>query len=199
LGQESLFFVDFSRVVHIELNAQHHFFRLAALTRNSDSTLQLLGISPRLRRRLGASRLIDLFDSSVGRDSISSMRSLDSDDSPHFGCTSYVLHNSALIFLRGNVTGANLTAIGFRECLDQTARKRSCVLDMRHVVALDTSALADLYAACVSAAEGGGNVLACGAGRRIRQAMKVSGLDWPLKHIEDTDLMSWIIEESACV
>ncbi len=194
---DSLLFIDFSAVDHVDLAAHHHFFRLAALAGSPGRDVQLLGVSPDLQRRLGASRLIDLFDSSVAGDSISSLRDLNSADESGFGCSSYVLESSAIIFLSGKVTGASLNGIGFQECLLQNTRQRTCVLDMRRVDAVDTSGLAELYAACAAAAEEGGAVLVSGAGELTRQAMRICGLDWPVEFIDDLEMLSWIVGEAS--
>lgn len=182
--------IDFSRVRRIEMAGHQALFTLSELQRRSGN-IQLLGMTPRLQRQLAACRVIDI----LGRSQGSTLSNLDAGISAGPGqlsCRSYVSDDSALIFLGGSVDDDALRGIAFDECLRHTARDRTCIIDLRNVSLLESSAIATFEP--FIGKPGKGRVLFSGASDNVRQMFKVAELDAAGCFINDRQLIELISE-----
>jgi exopolysaccharide biosynthesis WecB/TagA/CpsF family protein len=182
--------IDFSRVRRIEMAGHQALFTLSELQRRSGNIL-MLGMTPRLERQLAACRVIDI----LGRSQGSTLSNLDAGISAGAGqlsCRSYVSDDSALIFLGGTVDDDALRGIAFGECLSHTARDRTCIIDLRNVSLLESSAIATFEPFLDGNREG--RVLFSGASDNVRQMFRVAELNAPASFISDKQLIGKISE-----
>jgi ABC-type transporter Mla MlaB component len=199
ITSNSLRLLDFSKSRHIMLDAHHHFLQLTELVSDPGKNLKLIGIGKRLKRCLRASRVMDLLDPSCQSGSLSTLASASIDLPELFSCASYVSDKGSLIFMEGVVNSSNLRSVGFGECLQQTARDRTCVLDLRQVIAIESSGIAELYANIESDPHLRANILLAGASYQTRQMFRLADLAWPDNFLSDNDLMDWLAGEPEYV
>ena len=191
--------LDFSNVRHIEIAGQQEFFALARLLRSPGRHVSILGMSKALQRRLAAGRVMDILGENLQGNTLSALTSAPATgegEAP--GCRSYVMGNTALILLSGVVDGEGLASLGFVECLQHTARDRVCILDFRNVSLLESSAIAELHPLIAAQqASPEGQILVSGAVANVRQMFRMSGLDQPIRFIDDRLLLETIAAEGA--
>jgi len=196
-GDTALRILDFSKVRHIEIAGQQEFFALARLLRNPDRHISILGMSRALQRRLAAGRVMDILGENLQGNALSALAGGSAiADGQAPGCRSFVMGNTALILLSGVVDGEGLASMGFVECLKHTARDRVCILDFRNVSLLESSAIAELHPLIAAQqASPEGQILVSGAVANVRQMFRMSGLDQPVRFIDDHLLLEAIVAE----
>jgi len=184
--------LDFSLVKNIQFSGQQEFFRLARLLQDPQNDISMLGMSKGLKRQLAACRILDVLGEGVDGDTLSTLSfSPQRAQSQETGCKSYVMSQTTLIFLSGRVSGDSLAQLGFVECLAHATRNRTCILDMRNVTLLESTAIAELHPLLSSQHElRGGAILVSGAGANVRQMFHMTGLDETVLFIDDTLLAS---------
>jgi len=185
--------LDFSAVRRIRLEAQQEFFALADLV--SANQVQLLGMTPRVRRQLKAARLIDLVDGSA-QGALAKLTLKESTDRA-FQCRSYSLGASTLVMLSGRVNREKLAEIGFVECLLHSVRDRRSILDFRSVSLLESSGIAELMPLLTQHLEGRAEVLISGAGHNTQQMLRMADVDLKARIISDEALLHHITEEPS--
>ncbi|MFT5709735.1 MAG: N-acetylglucosaminyldiphosphoundecaprenol N-acetyl-beta-D-mannosaminyltransferase [Halioglobus sp.] len=189
--------LDFSSVKHIEIAGHQEFFRLAQLLADPQNDISVLGVPKAVKRLLGACRIMDVVGENHSGNTLSTLSY-----SPHdkhaqeTGCKSYVMSNTALMFLSGTVNGEGLAGIGFVECLLHTARDRTCIIDLRNVTLLESTAIAELEPLIVShQTTGDGAILVSGADANARQMFRMTGLSESVIFIDDATLLASIAAE----
>ncbi|NCF17544.1 MAG: WecB/TagA/CpsF family glycosyltransferase [Haliea sp.] len=185
--------LDFSVVKKVEMAGHQALLSLAELQQREDSNLQLLGITERLRRDLAATRVLDVLHTGEG-DTLDTLGRAGSANTGRFSCRSYVLDDSALICLGGKVSGRDLADLGFIECLEHTARDRDCIIDLRNVSLLESSAIVALGPFLSGHSGSSGRVLFSGAGANVLQMFRMAGLGEPRHFIGDSDLLAAICD-----
>jgi anti-anti-sigma regulatory factor len=106
------------------------------------------------------------------------------------------MSNTALIFLSGQVSGEGLAGIGFVECLQNAARDRTCIVDLRNVTLLESTAIAKLEPLIASnQPSGDGAIMVSGADANARQMFRMTGLGESVIFIDDTTLLASIAAE----
>jgi ABC-type transporter Mla MlaB component len=194
-GRAALCLVDFSRVRRMAMAGHHIFFALAELQRSRGNIL-LLGISPGLHRQLAASRVLDVPGRSEGS-MLSNLEAGVGAQGQALSCRSYVMNDAALIFLAGKVDAAGLAALAFIECLQHAARDRVCVVDLRNVTLLESSAIAALEPVLAGRANSPGSVIFSGASKNTRQMFRMAQVGAPVSFINDAQLLALISEGMA--
>lgn len=186
--------LDFSDVKHIELSAQQELFNLASLLRRPGTQIQLMGMSPRLRRQLTAARLMDLLET----DSTGTIDRLagGADHATSFSCQSYALRDATLTMLSGPVSRETLRELGFVECLLHSVRDRHCIIDFRNVSLLESSGIAELMPLFTHAGQNGSAVYLSGAGHNVRQMLRMAEIDSTAKLMSDQQLLERISRDS---
>lgn len=192
----SLRWLDFSSVRHIDIAAHQEFFALAQLLRNADSNTTLLGLSKRVRRQLAACRVVDLLGDVKAANSLTALTGSPGQTHGAASCRSFLVGNTSLIMLCGRVDAAGLNVLGFIECLAHSARDRYCIIDLRNVGLLESSAIAQLHP-ILSGITDSGSVMISGAGDNIRQMFRMAGLDHKDRFISDKDMLSHILQGGA--
>ncbi|MFT5335080.1 MAG: N-acetylglucosaminyldiphosphoundecaprenol N-acetyl-beta-D-mannosaminyltransferase [Halioglobus sp.] len=189
--------LDFSSVKHIEIAGHQEFFRLAQLLADPENDISILGVPKAVKRLLGACRILDVVGENHNGNTLSTLSY-----SPHgkhaqqTGCKSYVMSNTALIFLSGQVSGEGLAGIGFVECLQNAARDRTCIVDLRNVTLLESTAIAKLEPLIASnQPSGDGAIMVSGADANARQMFRMTGLGESVIFIDDTTLLASIAAE----
>jgi len=198
-GETAIRILDFSKVRHIEIAGQQEFFALARLLRSPNRHISILGMSRALQRRLAAGRVMDILGENLQGNALSALtRAPATETGAAPGCRSYVMGNTALILLSGVVDGEGLASLGFVECLQHTARDRVCILDFRNVSLLESSAIAELHPLITAQqASREGQILVSGAVANVRQMFRMSGLDQPVRFIDDHLLLETIAAEGG--
>lgn len=186
--------LDFSNVKHIEIAGHQEFFRLAQLLTNPQNDISVLGVPKAVKRLLGACRILDVVGENHNGNTLSTLSY-----SPHdkhaqeTGCKSYVMSNTALMFLSGRVNGEGLAGIGFVECLLHAARDRTCIVDLRNVTLLESTAIAELEPLIAShQTTGDGAIMVSGADANARQMFRMTGLGESVIFIDDITLLASI-------
>ncbi|MEP4486527.1 MAG: WecB/TagA/CpsF family glycosyltransferase [Halioglobus sp.] len=185
--------LDFSAVQHIEVAGHHAFFALSDLLRHSSSRLTMLGLSPRLRKQLSACRVLDLLGDSQDSNDSSALNAIsDPAASSQLQCKTYLIGETSLIFLGGQVRNTELEKVGLAESLRHCARNRQCVIDLRNALSIDSPAVAALHKMAELAKSSGGSLSICGASRNILQMFKVTEQDLSACLITDRQLLELI-------
>lgn len=195
-SETALRILDFSSVKHIRFSGLYEFIRLAEYLNEPDNHISLLGMSGAVKRELSACRIIDVItDSHVG-DTISTLSSGKS--TQDISCKSYVMSDTTLIFLSGRVDSEGLGQLGFIESLKHAVRGRTCIIDLRDVTLLETSAIATLHDFFeTELEEKGGAVLMSGMSANVRQMFHMAALGDSVLFINDKTLLALIAEEGA--
>jgi N-acetylglucosaminyldiphosphoundecaprenol N-acetyl-beta-D-mannosaminyltransferase len=195
LPAQGLRILDFSGVRHIALDAQQEFFNLAGLLRSQRGSLQLMGLSRRVRQQLGTARLLDLLEGTAG----SALEHLSGRGVAEsaFGCASYALGDATLVMLSGRVTGDALRDMGFVECMLHSARDRHCILDFRSVDLLESSGIAELLPLLTKPAADHARVMLSGVGYSIRQMLRMAEISSSAACIDDRQLLAHIRAENG--
>lgn len=192
--------LDFSRVSHVSAAGHQELFRLSRLLRRHSSSLSILGMNRSVMRHLQACRVLDLVEtSSFSGNTINAISSVARDgDDVDIGCQSYVMKETTLIFLSGHVTGQSLAGLGLIECMEHAARDRTCILDLRNVTLIESSAITQLQALFTDVLAGGkGAVMVSGIGEHVAQMFQITGLVNSTVSIDDNTLLSFIAAEGA--
>ena len=189
--------LDFSDVRHIDTTAQQEFFRIAELLRDSRASISLLGMSPAVKRHLAACRIMDVIGEGRGDNTLSALAQAPVDQGTRdTGCNSYVMSKTTLVFLSGHVSGDSMDRLGLVECLHHAARDQTCILDLRNVQLLESTAIARLQAAVARVYERAqGAILISGAGPNVRQMFRMTGLGGSVIFIDDSTLLASIAAE----
>ena len=185
--------LDFSRVRKVELAGHQSILTLAELQRSPGTHIQLMAIPRQLRRDLAATRVLDTLQALEGN----TLTVLGSDVRPRGDeliCRSYVLDDCALIFLGGRVTRNGLDSLGIIESLQHTARDRDCVLDLRNVTLLESSAIALLQPFFATANAVGGRLVFSGLNKTVTQMLRMAGLGEPQNIVNDSMLLAIICD-----
>lgn len=191
--------LDFSDVRHIDNAAQQEFFSIGQLLRDSRATLSILGMSRSVRRHLTACRIMDVIGESHSGNTLSALAHTPMNQRVHdTSCNSYVLSETTLIFLSGHVSGESLDSLGLVECLHHAARDQTCILDLRNVALLESTAVARLQSAVAEVYERAqGAILISGAGPNVRQMFRITGLGGSAIFIDDETLLASIATEGV--
>jgi len=189
--------LDFSSVKHIEIAGHQEFFRLAQLLADPHNDISVLGVPEAVKRLLGACRIMDVVGENHNGNTLSTLSySAQDEHAQQTGCKSYVMSNTALMFLSGPVNGEGLAAIGFVECLLHAARDHTCIIDLRNVTLLESTAIAELEPLIAShQATGDGAIMVSGAGANARQMFRITGLGESVIFIDDITLLASIAAE----
>ena len=189
--------LDFSLVKHIHFSGQQEFFRLALLLQDPQNDISMLGMSKGVKRQLAACRIMDILGEDGNGDTLSTLSySPQGSRLQETGCKSYVMSQTTLIFLTGCVNGDGLTALGFIECVQHASRNRTCVLDLRNVTLLESTAIAELYPLIVDQQESrNGAILISGADANARQMFRMTGLVEQVLFIDDQTFLASIAAE----
>lgn len=191
--------LDFSKVRHIEISGHQEFFALAEVLHNPEHDISILGMTNAIKRELSACRIMDVLGENSSGSTLNALNeSADNGRSRRPGCKSYIMGATGLVFLSGHIDGPGLAGLGFVESLRHSARDRTCIIDLRDVSLLESSAIAELYP-LISAIQSSrnGRILISGAGANVRQMFRVSGLEQPVQFIDDTALLAYIATEEA--
>ncbi len=193
LAYTTLRLLDFSAVRKVEMAGHQTLLSLAELQQREDCNLKLLGITERLRRDMAASRVLEVLHTGEG-DTLLTLGHTGSANNGRFSCRSYVLDDAALICLGGKVTGRDLGDLGFIECLMHTARDRDCIIDLRNVSLLESSAIATLRPFLSEHVGNSGHVMFNGASANVLQMFRMAGLGEPKYFISDSGLLAAICD-----
>jgi N-acetylglucosaminyldiphosphoundecaprenol N-acetyl-beta-D-mannosaminyltransferase len=191
-GRSGLRIIDFSGVRHLRLSAQQELFNLAALAQRQRGALQIMGMTPRLRRSLAAARLLDLLEGSHRDTNPLGQLAAESNPAQPFQCRSYMLDDAALLLLSGRVNREALRAVGFVECALHNARGRRCIIDLRNVSMLESSGIGELMPLLELGQPGNGEVLFSGVGHGIAQMLRMAEVARDVKQIGDRYLLKVI-------
>jgi N-acetylglucosaminyldiphosphoundecaprenol N-acetyl-beta-D-mannosaminyltransferase len=184
--------VDFSRVRRIAMAGHHALFTLSELQQQRGNIL-LLGVSPRLHRQLAACRVLDVLGKSEGS-TLSNLEAGVGARGHALSCRSYVMQDAALIFLAGKVDAGGLAQLAFIECLRHSARDRACIVDLRNVTLLESSAIAMLEPILAASGKGLGRVMFSGASDSARQMFRMARPGAAVDFINDARLLALITE-----
>ncbi|MEH6912076.1 MAG: WecB/TagA/CpsF family glycosyltransferase [Oceanicoccus sp.] len=189
--------LDFSLVKHIHFSGQQEFFRLAQLLQDPQNDISMLGMSKGVKRQLAACRIMDILGDDGSGDTLSTLSySPQGGRLQATGCKSYVMSQTTLIFLSGRVDGDGLAELGFIECLQHATRNRTCVLDLRNVTLLESTAIAELYPLIIEQQESrSGAILISGADANARQMFNITGLGEHVLFIDDQTFLASIAAE----
>ncbi len=185
--------LDFSRVQKVEMSGHQLLLTLAELQQSHGADIQLMAIPRRVRRDLAATRVLDALQASEGNTLAALVPGTQGAGSEPL-CRSYVLDDCALTFLGGRVSRRGLEALGIIECLQHTARDRDCILDLRNVTLLETSAIIALQPFFTGSGVEGGRVVFSGLNDTVLQMIRMAGLGEPQNCITDQMLLSVICE-----
>jgi anti-anti-sigma regulatory factor len=192
LSDGTLRLLDFSRVKHIALEAHHALFTLSELQRLRNDRIVLLGMSDELRRRLASARVMDMLQTTDG----DALSSLDSGRAgAGTGCRTYLLEQTALVFLSGRVDARGLADMGFVESLRQTATDRLVIIDVRNVDLLESTAIVALMSLHAGRGDAAPGVYLSGASPNVRQMFRMADLGAPARFVDDADLLALIAGE----
>lgn len=192
--------LDFSQVKHISAAGHQELFRLAEILHSAPTSLSLLGMTRSVMRHLQACRVLDLLEGNQHRGNTLSAISYMPQDiaSTQIGCNSYVMSETTLIFLSGLVNGEGLAGLGLIECMEHAARERTCILDLRNVALLETTAISELQSLINSVlAQGTGAIMVSGASSHVTQMFRMTGLANNIITIDDTTLLACIAAEGV--
>lgn len=185
--------LDFSAVQHIEVAGHHAFFALSDLLLRSCGQLTMLGLSARLRKQLSACRVLDLLGEPQQINDSSALAAISNPtSSPDLQCKTYLIGETSLIFLGGQVRNTGLEEVGLAESLRHCARNRQCVIDLRNARSIDSPAVAALYQMAKHAKANGGTLSISGASRNILQMFKITEQDLSACMISDRQLLELI-------
>jgi N-acetylglucosaminyldiphosphoundecaprenol N-acetyl-beta-D-mannosaminyltransferase len=186
--------LDFSRVHKVEMSGHQLLLTLAELQQSQGADIQMMAIPKRVRRDLAATRVLDALQAREG-DALAALVNDNAQGSAsELTCRSYVLDDCALTFLGGRVSARGLQSLGVIECLEHTARDRDCILDLRNVTLLESSAIVKLRPFFSSGGPEGGRVVFSGLNDTVLQMIGVAGLGEPQNCITDQMLMSVICD-----
>ncbi|NNK33120.1 MAG: WecB/TagA/CpsF family glycosyltransferase [Xanthomonadales bacterium] len=192
LSDGTLRLLDFSRVKHIALEAHHALFTLSELQRLRNDRIVLLGMSDELRRRLASARVLDMLQTTDG----DALSSLDSGRAgAGTGCRTYLLEQTALVFLSGRVDARGLADMGFVESLRQTATDRLVIIDVRNVDLLESTAIVALMSLHAGRGDAAPGVYLSGASPNVRQMFRMANLGAPARFLDDAGLLALIAGE----
>jgi exopolysaccharide biosynthesis WecB/TagA/CpsF family protein len=191
--------LDFSDVRHIDTAAQQEFFVLGELLNEPGVNISLLGMSASVKRHLSACRIMDIIGEGESGNTLTALASNLQDCSGEgSGVSSYVMSETTLMFLSGAVSSDSLAKVGLVECLSHAARDRTCIVDLRNVSLLESTAVACLQEAAAEVYEKGeGAILISGAGANVRQMFRMTGLGSGVIFIDDNTLLASIAAEGA--
>jgi anti-anti-sigma regulatory factor len=191
--------LDFSHVKHIDAAGHGEFFRLTEILHDPQASTSLLGMPKSVRRHLAASRVFDVVGhshSQMGNTLTALSSSPDASSVQEIGCQSYVMAETTLIFLSGRVSGDGLAGLGFLECLEHSARDRTCIIDMRNVTLLESTAIAKLQPVIDDMHQrSSGAIMVSGAGTNVQQMFRMTGLSESVISIDDKTLLAAIAPE----
>lgn len=192
--------LDFSQVRHITAAGHQELFRLADLLRSPLTNISVLGMQRSVARHLRASRVLDLLENNRYEGNTLNAISFmpQAENAQEIGCQSYVMSETTLIFLSGVVNGDGLASLGLIECMEHAARDRTCILDLRNVTRLETTAIAELQALVTSIlTKGSGAIMVSGAGEQVMQMFRMTGLSDTLIAINEATLLAFISAEGV--
>ena len=183
--------VDMQNVKHVELAAHFTFYEIARLFTDGVANGVFLNLSPKVQRRLEAGRIMDACDASTSE--ISEVHhSLSGSDEGQTTVRSYVLENSALIYLGGRVTARSLKDLGFSICLEDMARDRLCVVDVRYVSRMDSSTIVSLFRSVKNVPCGRSRICISGLDKAGMKVLENTGLKGKIKVMDDKELANQI-------
>ncbi len=192
---ERMLILDMHRVRHIELAAHLAFFEIGRRFSSGQANGVLLSLRPKVRRRLEAGRIMDTCASNTR--SLAELHGvMNMPASTGTSCRSYVLDDSALVYLGGDATATSLTNLGFEICVADMARNRRCIIDMRYVTELDSLTFAHLYRLVKSIPNGKEKLLISGLSSDHRTTLGQTGLDQYLTVINDRQLSSYLFKSA---
>lgn len=188
--------LDLSEVQHVHFTAHYAFFRLARLLQGGRNDISILGMRKSLQRELAASRILDMFNDNGG-DTLGVLSAGDGlAPTQGTGCRSYVMSNTTLIYLSGVVSETSLEQLGFAEILRHALRERTCIVDLRGVTLLESSAIVALQPIIAEQHElRTGAFLVSGADSSARQMFRMTRLDTDVVLIDDETLVASIAAE----
>ena len=201
LQQESadiaLRLLDFSAVKHIYFSGHQEFFRLAQLLQDSENDVSILGMSKGLKRQLAACGIIDILGEEGSGDALSALSySPQGRRMQGIGCKSYVMSETTLIFLSGRVNSDGLSGLGMIECLEHAARDRTCVIDLRNVTLLESTAIVELNHIIAEQRESRKDaIVISGADASARQMFHMTGHTEQVIFIDDQTFLASIVAE----
>lgn len=179
--------VDLQNVKHIELAAHLSFFELSRLFASGEMSGMFLNLSNQLQKRLEAGRIMDACQDSSSE--ISQFhRSLSGLADAQTSCRSYVLDDSALIYLGGKVTASSLKDLGFSICLEDMARDRVCIVDVRYVDRLDSATIVSLFRLVRAVPCGKSKIYISGLDKEGLRMLENNGLKERISVLNDREL-----------
>ncbi len=190
-NQAALRWLDFSAVRHIDISAHQEFFALAEYLQNERNNTTLLGLRRGVRRQLAACRVVDLLGEVQSTNSLTALTRAPGQALSAASCRSFLIGNTSLIMLSGRIDASSLDRLGFIECMQHSARERDCIIDLRNVGLLESSAIAQLHP-LLSGANGQRGVMISGAGENVRQMFRIAGLEDRGRFINDSNLLQRI-------
>lgn len=190
-GRGRMVIVDFSRVRHIELAAHLAFFDLGSLFQSSEASGMLLGLRPSVRRRLEAGRIMDALQRHTTDFQRLNVPAI-AGNPAGLNCRSYVLENAALIYLSGRADGKALAELGFDICIADMSRDRTCVIDLRYLEHLETTAVAKFARLVQSLPDSNHSVRFSGVTGQARTIFQLAGYDRKLNFIDDRELQQFL-------
>lgn len=183
--------IDMQKVKHIELAAHLTFYEIGRLFSNGIASGVFLNLSNKVQKRLEAGRIMDACQPSTGE--ISELHhSLAGVEEGETSVRSYVLDDAALIYLSGPVTARSLKDMGFSICLEDMARDRLCVVDVRNVSRLDSATIISLFRSVKTVPGGRSRICISGLDKAGLKVLENTGLKNKIKLMDDKQLANQI-------
>lgn len=138
--QSATYLIDFSQVHQVHLAANEAFYELGRILSGGLVDGLLIGMSDKLKQRFKASRVMDIAESR----SVTTTSVVNNNNSNSSHCKTYIVGDGCLTYFSGPLSGLKLQELGFEQCMLDTVRDHTCVIDLRNVTQIDSTAIATL-------------------------------------------------------
>lgn len=178
--------LDFSEVKCVEMAGQAALFALAEMQKQGTEQIKIMGLSPALRRQLGAARLLDLLQESAQ----GPLQHLALAGIGDAGLSRYEFGDNALVFLKGQVDGLALRTIGLEQSCKATETTHRCILDVRQAVLIESTAVAALLPLLEKHP-----VYISGASAHMQQMFAIAGCAPNIRFMSDRALLDLLVPQ----
>lgn len=185
--------IDMQHVKHVELAAHLTFYEIGRLFADGIATGMFLNLSNKVQARLEAGRIMDACEQSTA-EYAQLHSSLSGRRDRGVSCRSYVLEDSALIYLGGEVTARSLKDLGFGICLEDMARDRVCIVDVRSVARIDSATIVSLFRSVKSVPRGKSKIYLSGLSPQDRKVLENTGLQKQIDVLSDKQLAAHLFK-----
>ena len=175
--------VDFSLCLSIDLAAIQGFYHLNRILDGHPNQGSLVGVGKRLRAQLRRSHVLDVLTTAAqwAFPAPTDARSPQWKPGQEFHIDSYALERTHLVYLRGRISYCSLQQTAVIPTLEQSAKGRTVVIDLRHVALIDQKSAAQLQEFCAREA----TVFLAGVTRQTQRAFQLTELPVPRCLAED--------------